>query len=618
MREPVNEIRILLPVWGERYVEQFLSIGLPSLLADGNLPALRLRAPCTFAFFTRSLDAEAIRRNPLFQTLESLCSVEIELIDDLISASPSTIITIAYASGIRSAENALQTCFIFLVADYVFADGALDNVAARIFAGSSGVLVGNFQVSLEGASSVLMAQSDARRLSIKPRDLVRLAMDHLHPTTTANFADGPIRCDPTSNRLFWRLGDSAMLGRFYLMHMIAIRPETADFTIAAPSDYALIPELCPSGAVTTIGDSDEYCVIELTPVRQVASKLRFGPLEPGAFAASLRTWATERHRENARRPVVFHCNEMRAPAPEAVAESQRFVEAVERALPAAAQPFRHHPYWRRAIDHHVRTATTPVDFERLQKILGDPNLAAYRAARSVRLRAALLGHAPNVRPWHPRWPDSRRLWDSLARIADAASVLFVGELPAELREGLTLKARALGARRVNCAALREFAGAPDRVDSNELEGFDVCVLILPSSRLGDCWRIAQAYGSALSADGRILVAIGDVFQEAVRALIPEALAPPPTDLMRAWRIDDFGFTPASDARLLTQSAMMESARSSLGGGLLAALAGIARAGALAALSAAFNWRALRQTAAVRPAQCSSVFLTLRRQPTTAD
>ena len=131
---------------------------------------------------------------------------------------------------------------------------------------------------------------------------------------------------------------------------------------------------------------------------------------------------------------------------EVAAASQCYVEAVERALPAAAQPFRHHPYWRRAIDHHVRTATTPVDFERLQKILGDPTLAAFGSARSVRLRAALLGHAPNVRPWHPRWPDSRRFWDRFARVADTASALFVGEIPAALGEALKLKARALGAR----------------------------------------------------------------------------------------------------------------------------------------------------------------------------
>src|SRR5579863_9679478 len=123
MRAPVSHIRILMPVWGERYIRQFFDFCLPSLLADGNLPALRRRAPCAFTFFTRARDGQAIRRHPLLSALESLCAVEIEPIDDLMSASPSTIITIAYARGVRSAASkALQTCFIFLVADYVFAD----------------------------------------------------------------------------------------------------------------------------------------------------------------------------------------------------------------------------------------------------------------------------------------------------------------------------------------------------------------------------------------------------------------------------------------------------------------------------------------------------------------
>ena len=150
----MSAIRILLPVWGGRYVAQFLAFCLPSLLAEGNLPALRQRAPCTFVLFTRARDAEAIRRNAYFQALERLCAVEIEAIDDLISASHSTIITIAYASGIRSSKtNMLDTCFIFLVSDYVLADGALDNAAQRIFAGFSGVLVGNFQLAIEGAGA---------------------------------------------------------------------------------------------------------------------------------------------------------------------------------------------------------------------------------------------------------------------------------------------------------------------------------------------------------------------------------------------------------------------------------------------------------------------------------
>ena len=46
----------------------------------------------------------------------------------------------------------LDTCFIFLVSDYLVADGALANVLARMQAGASGVVAGNFQIVEEDAS----------------------------------------------------------------------------------------------------------------------------------------------------------------------------------------------------------------------------------------------------------------------------------------------------------------------------------------------------------------------------------------------------------------------------------------------------------------------------------
>ena len=56
-----------------------------------------------------------------------------------------------------------------------------------------------------------------------------------------------------------------MLGRFYLMHMLCVRPEVTDFIIGSSCDYSFIPEMCPSGNVDAITDSDEYLVIEMQP-----------------------------------------------------------------------------------------------------------------------------------------------------------------------------------------------------------------------------------------------------------------------------------------------------------------------------------------------------------------
>src|SRR5262249_16922187 len=126
-RPPLKAVAVLLPVWGFRFVGQFLEFGLPTLLAPGNLPALPARLSSTFLLMTSSEAVEQIKADPGWQRLAAICRVEIRLIDDLITESNhSATITLAFARAVRAAGEAmLDTCFMFLVSDYLVADGAL-------------------------------------------------------------------------------------------------------------------------------------------------------------------------------------------------------------------------------------------------------------------------------------------------------------------------------------------------------------------------------------------------------------------------------------------------------------------------------------------------------------
>jgi len=44
-----------------------------------------------------------------------------------------------------------------------------------------------------------------------------------------------------------------LIGRFYLLHMICIRPEVTDFVIGSSCDYSFVPEMCPSANIVTLG-----------------------------------------------------------------------------------------------------------------------------------------------------------------------------------------------------------------------------------------------------------------------------------------------------------------------------------------------------------------------------
>jgi hypothetical protein len=75
-RPPPKWIKVLLPVWGYEFTQQFLKLSLPTLLAPGNLPALAKTMPTGFIFLIynrtqgRSDDPRERRLSPPVEILQ--------------------------------------------------------------------------------------------------------------------------------------------------------------------------------------------------------------------------------------------------------------------------------------------------------------------------------------------------------------------------------------------------------------------------------------------------------------------------------------------------------------------------------------------------------------------
>ena len=48
-------------------------------------------------------------------------------------------------------------------------------------------------------------------LALSPRELMRWALNHLHPTTLANMVNIPFSHNSHTNRIFWRVDSTAMI-----------------------------------------------------------------------------------------------------------------------------------------------------------------------------------------------------------------------------------------------------------------------------------------------------------------------------------------------------------------------------------------------------------------------
>jgi len=191
MRPPARSGAVLVPVWGHRFVSQFLEFGLPTLLAPGNLPTVARELPFRVVALTSEEDGPLIRSHPAWRHLQKICAADIEPIDDLITESNhSATMTLALVRAMRSYGAAVvDTCFVLWMSDYLSADGSLAAVLRGFHDGASGIFAGNFQIVAEDAIPSLRCSVNPQSsvIAVSNRELLAWSLRHLHPATIANF-----------------------------------------------------------------------------------------------------------------------------------------------------------------------------------------------------------------------------------------------------------------------------------------------------------------------------------------------------------------------------------------------------------------------------------------------
>jgi len=503
--------KLMVPVWGYSYVRQFLQAGVPTLLAPGNLPAVARMLPTEFIILTSTDDEPYIREHAMFKRLAAVCPTHIHPIDHLITdGNYSTTITLAYAETVRRVGDTMtDTCFFFLVSDYIYADGSLANALKRMLGGTSAVVVGNFQVAREDALPWLeeKLRSVKYELALAPRELMQWALNHLHPATLANMINIPLSHNSHTNRLFWRVDGNTILGRFYLMHMLCIRPEHTDFVIAASCDYSFVPEMCPSGNVDTIADSDEYLVIEMQPRDHEWGFLQPGPLKPRVLAKSLREWTTSAHRANADHSLIFHAADLPPQIEQSIVDADAFVADVASHIGRPPLPYRNHPYWRGAMAAFNDAVGHRIQLEEWPFLLALPDSSSWFTHWLFwRAKRAVTGTPPHVLPWHPLWPDFRTVLRELEPffVDSKIRILMVSNEPT-----IFTLAFADNGERVNRLRCSPFLQSPPERFEPMHGKFDLCLLELSEGDMRHGDELIDRIVPLMKKSGRVILFVSN-------------------------------------------------------------------------------------------------------------
>ena len=344
---------MLAALWGEHHSRLFLDYGLPSLLAADNLPLLARQFDCDFEFLTLTEDIRRFRDSPAIAALSAHARVHFTSIDDLkFNQAYGIVLTLAFARGIAGRRDEMtETTFVFLNADFVFSNGSLRSMCEALREGYNAVMAPSFRCASEAfieqfRGKLGMPRGTAPVLSLSSRELVSIAIELVHPTFEAKTVNSGGPFTTLVNQFLWQVDTNTLLGRFYLLFMLCIRPEVPLDEVIGFCDYTLVPQLVPSGKVKILTDSDEAFLLELqNSAHEVGENLVDEMPEPAFLAERLSEWTTPLHRQFALQDLIFHAEDLPEALDRTRVQAKAFIEDIASRLGPPC-PYRDHRYWK--------------------------------------------------------------------------------------------------------------------------------------------------------------------------------------------------------------------------------------------------------------------------------
>lgn len=394
-------------VWGSEYLDLFLNTCLPTQLGEGNVPALP--SGSRYRILTRAADVEAIERHETVQALATMIPVDVVAVaafDDIALTEPKAgarqadrrfdLVTACNRAGIRDGVAA-GAAMLFPSPDYVMSANCFASIVRRHRQGYRAVACVGLRLEKEGFLRAVAASGGIVGAP-RPRDLVRMAMPHLHAHTRSLFADArAFNTYPLG--VYWPVGSDGLLGRSFHVHPIMVDPmrPSAAPKLTIDSDY-LVKAVPDFERVHVVSDSDEFIVFELTE-----GDRSFG-CTTGTGAALWRAAAMAARSDRfgiryfQRCPVVIHGGDVDQHWHAADATAARFVRAVmRRTAPFGIPWLRWYRWMERA--HHLKGRSRRVWRRTLppaKQVARSVRVAKSRASRVLKRTRRLFRYAGAV------------------------------------------------------------------------------------------------------------------------------------------------------------------------------------------------------------------------------
>jgi len=297
-------------VWGKEYTEFFSEVVIANLLTPGNLDALSRTPGPVFRLFTRPQDAQVIKGSRAFKEVSKLISVEFNAISETDFIQNYALVS-KYHQKALAAATSDSAAAIIIGPDTIRAEGYMANLIRIADSGKRAVMISEVRVAKHTfLPEYLKRFSDNGVLrGIQPRELVKLALAHLHPISKSFFWNSK-KFHNAPSYIYFEVPHEGILAHCFHLSPVLVNPvyKNAAFSTTVDGDYIL--NACPDiDDIYIASDSDELMSVELSNLSNPTNAGE-SPPSPLNIAAFAKYSAYGHHRIFVRNKIRFHFDDL--------------------------------------------------------------------------------------------------------------------------------------------------------------------------------------------------------------------------------------------------------------------------------------------------------------------
>lgn len=307
---------LVCAVWGERFTDLFLNICLPNQLTPGNIPALAKGETAEYKIYTSSIDASVIMRSQNFRKVQEILPTKVIALDHLFKSGRAPgdksllIMSQCHKAAVASA-NLEDAALIFLPPDQVYSEGAFARLRKIAESGKRAIMTLGPRLVKETfapAFKETFCQPDETLLA-SPRDLVKLALNHLHPITKSLFVDSN-NFNNSPTQFYWR-AQGGILARCLHLHPLMIYPSNNCELLYGNCDTDFLLSACPRRTdYYIVTDSDEIAAFEMSPLEKSYGMTDNNLFSASKSAAFIKRAGNRIHHRFLREPIYLHAGDL--------------------------------------------------------------------------------------------------------------------------------------------------------------------------------------------------------------------------------------------------------------------------------------------------------------------